>query len=104
MPATKSEPRWRGRLPILGRARAQREQRRKTPERTYRPVAGRIRLNRIPTLAEIETIPCVPVTEFELSDKETRTLRGRLYGLNKLGHVRYRTLREGAITLVWRIA
>lgn len=72
--------------------------------REYRPVQGRVRFNRIPTPAEIEAIPYIPVVEFELSDKETATLRRRLYSINREGLVRYRTLREGGITLVWRIA
>lgn len=72
--------------------------------REYRPVDGRVRFNRIPTPAEIEAIPYIPVVEFELSDKETATLRRRLYSINRDGLVRYRTLREGNITLVWRIA
>jgi hypothetical protein len=74
------------------------------PPAEYRPVDGRVRFNRIPTPAEIEAIPYIPVVEFELSDKETATLRRRLYAINRDGVVRYRTLREGNITLVWRIA
>lgn len=96
---------WRDRLPKRGSARRQELKRDKRTRKTaYRPVPGRIRINRLPTEAELEAIPHVPVTEFELSDRETARLRYRLYKHNREGRVRYRTLREGSITLVWRIA
>jgi hypothetical protein len=45
----------------------------------------------------------VPITEFELSDKELRQLRTHLYKVNRDGIRRYRTLREDRVVLVWRI-
>ncbi len=91
-------------LPHQLRIASRKAERRVHLPATYRPVQGRVRFNRIPTPAEIEAIPYIPVVEFELSDRETATLRRRLYSINREGLVRYRTLREGGITLVWRIA
>lgn len=63
----------------------------------------RHRLNRLPTMDELASIKLVDITEFELSDKETRQLRTHLYAINRDGIRRYRTLREGPVILVWRI-
>jgi hypothetical protein len=63
----------------------------------------RLRFNRLPTNDELNNIPLVHVAEFELSDKETQTLRRHLYAVNKDGIRRYRTLREFKVVLVWRI-
>lgn len=57
----------------------------------------------IPSLSQIEAIPLATAGEFELSEKETRTLRSRLYAINKAGHRRYRTQREAGLVMVWRI-
>lgn len=57
----------------------------------------------IPNEAQIKKIPLARAGEFELSDKETRTLRSRLYAINKDGIRKYRTTREAPYTLVWRI-
>jgi hypothetical protein len=51
----------------------------------------------------IDAIRLVPITEFELSDKELRQLRTHLYKVNRDGIRRYRTLREDRVVLVWRI-
>lgn len=51
----------------------------------------------------IDAIRLVPITEFELSEKELRQLRSHLYKVNRDGIRRYRTLKEGNIVLVWRI-
>jgi len=51
----------------------------------------------------IDAIDCVPITEFELSDKELGSMRRHLYAINRDAIRRYRTLREGRIVLVWRI-
>lgn len=53
--------------------------------------------------AAIDAIHLVPVTEFELSDKELGSLRRHLYAINRDGIRRYRTLREDRVVLVWRI-
>lgn len=53
--------------------------------------------------AAIRAIPLAACGEYELSDKETKTLRGRIYAINKDGLVRYRTMREGPYVIVWRI-
>ena len=63
----------------------------------------RIRYTKLPTAEELNNIPLVHVAEFELSEKETKTLRRHLYAVNKDGIRRYRTLREFKIVLVWRI-
>lgn len=57
----------------------------------------------IPSKEVIERIPLSRGGEFELTDKETRTLRSRLYAINRDGICRYRTMREGSIVTVWRI-
>ena len=54
-------------------------------------------------MTQIEAIPLARAGEFELNERESRTLRGRLYQVNKAGHRRYRTLREGPYIMVWRI-
>jgi hypothetical protein len=51
----------------------------------------------------IEAIRVVPITEFELSDKELRQMRAHLYAVNRDGIRKYRTMKEGPIVLVWRI-
>jgi hypothetical protein len=53
--------------------------------------------------AAVKAIRVVPITEFELSERELRKLRTHLYAINRDGIRRYRTLREGDIVLVWRI-
>ena len=63
----------------------------------------RRRFTRLPTGDELADIPLVPVTEFELSDKELRQLRYHLYAINRDQIRRYRTLKVGRIVLVWRI-
>jgi hypothetical protein len=65
--------------------------------------AVRTPLRSMPTDDQINSIPLAITTEFELSDRETRTLRQRLYAINKDHIRRYRTLREGTILMVWRI-
>lgn len=57
----------------------------------------------IPSLAEIERIPKARCGEFELNDKEAKTLRSRLYAINKDGLRRYRTMRDGPYIVVWRM-
>ena len=60
----------------------------------------------IPGQDRLETIPLARAGEFELSEREMKTLRSRIYSLNK-NHVhgwRWRTLRDGSYLLVWRIA
>lgn len=57
----------------------------------------------IPTQSQIEAIPLSRAGEFELTDKETQTLRRRLYAINRDGIRKYRTQREAPYTMVWRI-
>lgn len=57
----------------------------------------------IPSQKQIEAIPLSRAGEFELTDKETRILRGRLYAINRDGIRKYRTQREAPFTMVWRI-
>lgn len=63
----------------------------------------RQRYTSLPSAAQLDSIPLVDVAEFELSDKEVRTLRAHLYAVNKDGIRRFRTLREHNLVLVWRI-
>jgi hypothetical protein len=57
----------------------------------------------VPSIAQIESIPLARAGEFELSDREARTLRSRIYSINKDGIRRYRTMRDGDYIVVWRI-
>lgn len=59
----------------------------------------------LPTEMEIQAIPLARAGEYELSEKEMKTLRSRIYSLNKNHYAgwRWRTMREGNRLLVWRI-
>lgn len=57
----------------------------------------------VPSIADLEAIPKAGAGEYELTGKETRTLRSRLYSMNKVGWRKYRTMREGPLVYVWRI-
>lgn len=59
----------------------------------------------VPTLQEIQAIPTAACGEYELNDKEAKTLRSRIYALNKnnASGWRWRTMREGRLILVWKI-
>lgn len=57
----------------------------------------------LPTLKDIERLRIAVHGEYELSDKETQTLRSRLYAINKDGIRRYRTLRVAPYLYVWRL-
>lgn len=56
--------------------------------------------------ASLQTIPLSRAGEFELTDREMKTFRARIYSLNKNNAAgrRWRTLRDGPILMVWRIA
>lgn len=51
----------------------------------------------------IDTIRPADCGEFEVPDKEADRIRRFLYGINKDGIRRYRTLREGRYLRIWRI-
>lgn len=59
----------------------------------------------VPTDDAIMSIPLAKAGEYELSDREVKTLRYRIYALNKNNAAgwRWRTLREGRFLMVWRI-
>lgn len=57
----------------------------------------------IPSVSQIDAIPLAEAGEYDLTDKEVKTLRSRIYSINKAGFKRYRTMREGTLTYVWRI-
>lgn len=59
----------------------------------------------IPTDKEIMRIPLARAGEYEVSDREVKLIRGRIYGLNKnnVAGRRWRTMRDGPLLLVWRI-
>ena len=54
-------------------------------------------INRVDSLRKANTL------ELELNEKETRTLRSRLYAINKDGIRKYRTIRERGMLVIWRI-
>lgn len=56
-----------------------------------------------PSEKDINKIPLARAGEYELSEKEVRSTRSLIYGINKDGIRRYRTMRDGAILMVWRI-
>jgi hypothetical protein len=59
---------------------------------------------RIPTDDELLGMPLAHTSEYELSDKETKHLRVRIYGLNKTNEAyRFRTVREFPLLLVMKI-
>jgi hypothetical protein len=60
-------------------------------------------LRRMPTEAELAAIERADCGEYELSDKETKLLRSRIYAINKDGICKYRTIRDGTLLMVWRI-
>lgn len=57
----------------------------------------------IPTEAQIQSIPLAYPGVYELSERETNKTRAFLYGINKDGIRRYRTMKEGSLLFVWRI-
>ena len=59
----------------------------------------------IPNDSDIINIPLARAGEYELSDREIKTVRSRVYALNKhnAARWRWRTMREGNILLIWRI-
>lgn len=59
----------------------------------------------MPTEDIILSIPLARAGEYELTNREIKVLRSRIYALNK-SHVhgwRWRTMREGRNLLVWRV-
>lgn len=71
-------------------------------DKHYQPLR-RPRTYTQPSLALLEEIPVAYVREFQLSKKEIEKLRRRLYGINKDGIRRYRTLIDYDMVLVWRL-
>lgn len=60
----------------------------------------------MPTEQDIYKIPLARAGEFELSEKECKTLRSRIYALNKNNAAgrRWRTMRDGTLLMVWRVS
>lgn len=58
-----------------------------------------------PSDRDIMRIPVARAGEYELSEKEIKLVRSRIYSLNKNNAAgwRWRTMRDGNILLVWRI-
>lgn len=56
----------------------------------------------VPTLGTIESIPRAACGEYELTGKEAKTLRSRIYALNKdnARGWRWRTMRDGSYIIV----
>lgn len=63
-------------------------------------------VSQMPTEGEIMRIPKARAGEYQLSDKEVKTLRSRIYSLNKNNAAgrRWRTMKDGDLLLVWRIS
>ena len=60
----------------------------------------------IPTDHDLLNISLSKATEYEVNMKEFKTIRSRIYSINKNNAAgrRYRTLYEHGILMVWRIA
>lgn len=57
----------------------------------------------VPSDQQIAAIPLARAGEFELTDREMKLTRARIYGINKDAIRKYRTIREGPLLMVWRI-
>ncbi len=55
------------------------------------------------TLDALYAIPTSTAGEFEVSDKKAKQMRKLIYGVNKDGIRRYRTMRDGRLLQIWRI-
>lgn len=64
-----------------------------------------VRASTMPTDNEILAIPRAKTGEYQLSDREMKKLRSRIYALNKDNAAgrRWRTMRDGDLLIVWRI-
>jgi len=62
-------------------------------------------LRRLPSVDDLKALPRAACGEYELSERETKRLRAQIYSINKhnVAGMRFRTLREGSILVVWRI-
>lgn len=60
----------------------------------------------IPSNNDLLNISLSKATEYEVNMKECKTIRGRIYSINKnnVANRRYRTLYEHGILMVWRIS
>lgn len=60
----------------------------------------------IPSNNDLLNISLSEATEYEVNLRECKTIRSRIYSINKNNAAgrRYRTLYEGGILMVWRIA
>lgn len=60
----------------------------------------------LPSENDILSIPRAVAGEYDLNEAEVKTLRSRIYALNKNNAAgwRWRTMREKGLLLVWRIA
>jgi hypothetical protein len=56
-----------------------------------------------PSSQDLARIPLARHGEYQLSPKEVVKTRQFIYGINKDGIRRYRTILEGGILMVWRI-
>lgn len=59
----------------------------------------------LPTDKDILAIPKAKTGEYDLSEKEMKQVRTRIYSINKnnAANRRYRTMRDGSLLIVWRI-
>lgn len=57
----------------------------------------------MPSLSVLDMMRVAKTYEYELTEKECKTFRSRIYSINKDGIRKYRTMREGNILVVWRM-
>ena len=58
----------------------------------------------MPGEAELLAIPLAHTNEYELTDREVKALRARIYAINKNNaSFRFRTMREFPLLIVWKL-
>ena len=59
----------------------------------------------MPTAESLMALPLAGAGVYDLSDREVKKTRQRIYGINRenAAHRRYRTMREAPLLFVWRI-
>lgn len=55
-----------------------------------------------PSVADLKRMRVAKYNEYEMTDKEVQRFRTLLYSINKQGDMRFRTMRDEGILIVWR--
>jgi len=63
-----------------------------------------VHTSNMPSLEQLLNIKLADTHEFELTDKETKATRARIYALNRENDAyRWRTIREFPLLLIWKL-